>query len=475
MRIRSRLTLRMVALSAGLLALAFAAVYALEAAGRKEQFGQLLLNYARNRTIIHLELEGMNRSSTPFNEFQADVLPNAELYLYTFDNQLIFPKQPGGWRPGAEQILAVRNKGHAHFPLPDQKEMAGIHLAEEYNGLVAFSVARDDTGLQRLQTLKTTLSWVLLLSLPLLWLMAHWYAGKALVPIRDIIHSARGIQSTERSARLSPTGSKDELEELVTAFNELLARIDTAFQAQKNLIYNASHELRTPLAALHMSLDVLLLKESDPETQKQDIEKLKTQVHDLTTTTNQLLMMADMETRISEGRRPSHPINLAETLFKALEPLQVHPQIEQVRLHIDEELEGEEALRTLGDESLLAIALRNLIENALKYGQSQPVAVTLTRAAGEIIVAVKDLGPGIPPEEQKRIFEPFQRGQQGNPKQPMDENSENIPGHGLGLPLAARITALHGGRIELQSVPGQGSTFRLILPTPAPTESKSVL
>ena len=485
MRIRSRLTLRMVALTAGLLALSFSTVYWFEAAGRRKQFTQLLLSNARNRTIIHFEFEGAQAGTNPFQEYRADVLPNAELYLFTFENELIYPSETTPWRPALEDVEAVRKNTKTHFILSDGREMAGLHMVDEYNGLVAFSVARDDEGLSRLRTLQHTLLWVLLLSLPLLWGLAYWYSGRALLPIRNIIRSAKTISSTEPSARLSPTGSRDELEELVTAFNDLLRRIETAFQAQKNLISNASHELRTPLAAMHMGLDVLLMKESNYETLRNELHRLKSQVQDLTTTTNHLLLLADMETRMREGRHPQMPINLADILFKALEPLQSHPEFHNLSWQIDEKLENEEALSTKGDEPLLIIALRNLVENALKYGQSRPVEVKLIRSEGDLVVEVKDQGPGIPKEEQEIIFEPFQRGVQTriegrregerneegrneeggrNEEERNEEGADHIPGHGLGLPLSARIALLHRGTITLESTLGQGSLFRLILP-----------
>jgi len=469
MRIRSRLTLRMVTLTAGLLALSFTTVYLFEATGRRKQFGQLLVNNARNRTIIHFEFEGANTGTNPFQEYRADVLPNAELYLFTFENELIYPGDTALWRPTKEDLEAVRSHAKTHFILPDGREMAGIHLVDEYNGLVAFSVARDVEGLARLQALRHTLLWVLLFSLPLLWGLAYWYSGRALKPIRNIIRSARGISSAEPTARLTPTGSRDELEELVTSFNELLTRIEAAFRAQKNLISNASHELRNPLAAMHMGLDVLMMKETDAETLRREIVRFKSQVQELTTTTNHLLMLADMETRMREGRRPREPINLTDTLFKALEPLQNHPEIQNLSWQIDEKLENEEALSTMGDEPLLVIALRNLIENALKYGQSRPVEVILTRSAHDFHITIKDNGPGIPKEEHQIIFEPFQRGEQSRMKDTKNGDQEKIPGHGLGLPLSARIATLHGGRIELESAPGHGSTFHLILPASVTT------
>ena len=504
MRIRSRLTLRMVALTAGLLALSFSTVYWFEAAGRRKQFTQLLLSNARNRTIIHFEFEGAQSGTNSFQEYRADVLPNAELYLFTFENELIYPGDNTRWKPSIEDVEAVRKNANSHFILSDGREMAGLHMVDEYNGLVAFSVARDDEGLSRLKTLQKTLLWVLLLSLPLLWSLAYWYSGRALLPIRNIIRSAKTISSTEPSARLSPTGSRDELEDLVTAFNDLLRRIEAAFQAQKNLISNASHELRTPLAAMHMGIDVLLMKETDYDTLRNELHRLKSQVQDLTTTTIHLLMLADMETRLREGRHPQMPVNLADILFKALEPLQSHPDFHNLSWQLDEKLENEEALRTKGDEPLLVIALRNLVENALKFGQSRPVEVKLTRSEEDLIVEVKDSGPGIPKEEQEIIFEPFQRGAQAGSEGRREEgrreegrneedrneedrneedrneedrneegrreegrreeDADHIPGHGLGLPLSARIAMLHQGTITLESTPGQGSLFRLILP-----------
>ena len=147
----------MVSLTAGLLALSFTTVYWLEAAGRRQQFTQLLLNNARNRTIIHFEFEGAQAGTNSFREYRADVLPNAELYLFTFENELIYPGDSTPWRPAIEDIEAVRRKTKSHFILSDGREMAGLHLTDEYNGLVAFSVARDEEGLSRLKTLQNTL------------------------------------------------------------------------------------------------------------------------------------------------------------------------------------------------------------------------------------------------------------------------------------------------------------------------------
>nr|MBP6392718.1 HAMP domain-containing histidine kinase [Flavobacteriales bacterium] len=231
----------------------------------------------------------------------------------------------------------------------------------------------------------------------------------------------------------------------------LLDRLQTAFVSQKNFIANASHEMRTPLTAISGQLEVLLLKERAPAEYGEAVRSVLEDMHALNRLADRLLLMAQAENKAPASSFA--PVRLDEVLWQARAEVQRLGAGYQVDIDMGE-VEVEADLLVQGNEDLLRSLVTNLIENACKYSNDHRASVALRTSGQELLVIVRDKGPGIAPVDHDRVFEPFYRA----------NSTGGSKGHGIGLSLAKRIAELHNGRITLGSRLGGGACFTAHLP-----------
>jgi len=236
-----------------------------------------------------------------------------------------------------------------------------------------------------------------------------------------------------------------------------------AVRTRDNFLAVASHELRTPLSALSVLISSLVraaasgrLLKLSPEALTQRMVKAERQMTQLGRLVDRLLDVSRLSTR--DLRLEREQTDLADIARDVIS------RYEDAAAETGSTIELLTAGPTIGwwDRGRLDQAVTNLVGNAVKYGQGAPITVSISSgASGHVRLTVRDGGPGIPLEDQERIFGQFER----------SSESENVPGMGLGLWLARRIVTAHGGAINLDSVPGEGATFSVVLPVgaqPAP-------
>ncbi|MFO1082176.1 MAG: HAMP domain-containing sensor histidine kinase [Reyranellaceae bacterium] len=234
-------------------------------------------------------------------------------------------------------------------------------------------------------------------------------------------------------ARVKVEG-RDEVAALAESFNRSAARIEELVAAHRLLLANCSHELRTPLARLALAAS-LLGDKADPATR----QSLQQDVAELDQLIEEILLASRLEAQTDPGRRD--PVDL---LALAAEEAS----------HYDTEVGGA-PVTVLGDAVLLRRLIRNLLENARRYGGPAPAIVTVEPAGGRAVLEVADQGPGIPDDQRDRIFEPFYR---------LPSTRESGRGSGLGLALVRQIARRHGGDAVCLAAAGGGSRFRIDLP-----------
>src|SRR5580692_7132541 len=285
-------------------------------------------------------------------------------------------------------------------------------------------------------------------------LLAGWLvAGRMLRPIRTITRTARRISSTSLHERLALDGPQDELKELGDTLDDLFARLEAAFEAQRHFVANASHELRTPLTAERALLQVAL---DDPGTTatawRCTAEEVLASSDEQAHLIEALLTLASSESGLSEHE----PVDLAATVGATL--VDLGPEIERVGIHIEEttapaHLAGD----TLRVERLVA----NLVTNAVRHNVSGGrVEIRTGVTDGEAVLSVTNTGPLIPPTEVDRLFQPFQR---------LDRRRANYKdGHGLGLSIVRAIAAAHDATITAHPMPDGGLSVTVAFPQPQP-------
>ena len=281
-------------------------------------------------------------------------------------------------------------------------------------------------------------------------LLGLWLTTSALQGLTRMVATCRRIAAGDLSQRVNLPHHNDEVGQLARAFDEMVSRIEDAFEAQRNFVASAAHELRTPLTAIQGSLEVLMMgAQDDPAAVARLTQGMYREATRLSRLCEQLLDLARLRTPTYLHRRP---VPLAEFLADFLQ---------QARLLARDD--GEVVLRpgpsltVHADPDALTQILFNLVANGLQHaGPGVTVTIGWEETAGYARLWVADDGPGIPPEILPHIFEPFYRGDRSR--------SRRQGGAGLGLTLARALVEAHGGRISVQSTPGAGTTFSLTLP-----------
>jgi|FLYL01.1.fsa_nt_gi signal transduction histidine kinase len=283
---------------------------------------------------------------------------------------------------------------------------------------------------------------------------ALWLSRGAVRPLQRVIDVAAEIQASDLTRRIGARGQPAEVQKLADTFDSMLARLEKAFNEQQQLLMDVGHELRTPLTVLKGNIDVMLMDPACRGETREQLERMSAEVSRLIRLTGNLLYMAAAEA----GREPEkRPVELDVLCLEVLR------QGRDLRPDVKVAFGHEDQVSVMGDRDQLKQMLLNLVENAVKYTPSGgKVTISLEQRDSQARIQVADTGPGIPADVLPYIFERFYRG-----------NHKSLRGGtGLGLAIADRIARAHGGRIEVESTEGKGSTFTVTLPLadPGPAE-----
>jgi signal transduction histidine kinase len=284
------------------------------------------------------------------------------------------------------------------------------------------------------------------LVLLLVTLVAWFVAGRLLGPVRDLTETAEAISESDLTRRI-PVESDDEISRLALTFNEMLDRLESAFTTQRTFIDDAGHELRTPITIIRGHLDVM---GDDPDERSETLALVSDELSRMARIVEDLLLLAKAE-------RPDfvnpEPVELADLTTELLVKSRA---LGDRAWQLDACAEG----TIEADPQRLTQAILNLARNAVEHTALGAVIGLGSRwGDGEVRFWVRDMGIGVDAAERDRIFERFARGRFGR-------RSE---GAGLGLAIVTSIVAAHGGRVELESTPGEGATFTIFLPGSPPS------
>jgi heavy metal sensor kinase len=283
------------------------------------------------------------------------------------------------------------------------------------------------------------------------WFLAH----RSLAPVSAMADSAKQITARNLEERMPVPNPGNEVGSLATTFNQLLDRLSTAITQQRQFMADASHELRTPLSVMRTAAEITLERSSRDESDyREALNVVKQQTGRLTQIVNDMFALA----RADMGQLSLHPVDLYldEVANEALRAAAVLAK--RKKIDLESQIGGEAPYR--GDEGLLRQMVLNLLDNAIKYTMpGGHVKLGLEARTTEYAIQVTDTGPGIPSEDQPRIFDRFFRSDKARTGQNSVEN-----GTGLGLSIARSIAELHGGQLNLQRSDSSGSAFIALLP-----------
>ena len=354
------------------------------------------------------------------------------------------------------RIAAIDSRGATNRPERDETELEDgrriryLVVPVETGGQTrgVFAVAIDLSGEldevnEAVQIAAGVSIGVLILASLLSWVIA----GRVLAPLRVLRDTARSITESDLTRRIAVEGG-DELADLARTFNEMLDRLEEAFASQKSFISDAGHELRTPITIIRGHLEVM---GDDPQDRRETLELVDDELDRMGRLVNDMLLLAKASRPDFLQPETVDLSDLTNELFAKASALADR----------DWRLAAVGSGRIVADRQRLTQALMNLSQNAVSHTSAgDAVELGTELRDGRVKLWVRDTGPGVPEHEQKRIFERFVRLHRG----PAGE------GAGLGLAITQAVATAHGGRVELDSRPGEGARFTVVIPTEPPQE-----
>ena len=346
--------------------------------------------------------------------------------------------QRNGRQPSAADLasFAARCRSEESSVRPDPHVLA---KCASYFQLQGAEGQRDLTLSYLLRYSLITLAVVIALAAILGWI----FSGRALRPVHQITAAARAASEHNLSGRVASTGPRDELRELAETFDEMLGRLQAAFEGQQRFMANASHELRTPLAVMRVTVDVVL---GNPDSTPGDLRAMAADIRAAVDHAEHLIGALLILARNERGLTVHEEVDLATAAEDVLDTAglgdrRVHATLEPAVVS--------------GDPVLAHHLIANLVDNAIRYNLAGGDIWIRTRiVAGSSQLTVANTGPLISPADTDRIFQPFQR--------LSDRTSHD--GSGLGLAIVASIAAIHGGSATARPRDDGGLSITVMIP-----------
>jgi signal transduction histidine kinase len=454
MQIRTRLTIQFLLLGGMIMMISSAAIYVSSENFRREDFYSRLASKARGTANLLFNTDGVdaNRILRIENETPA-FLQNEKIVILNFKNDTVYNSDENSNIPIENSVLEKVRSGYDVTYKHGNFDVLATLYYTHYDRFVIIAAATDTEGILHLGKLKVVLTFVWIISLLLFFIAGWFYSGRALKPITDVVKKVEDISITSLNLRVFEGNGTDEIGRLAKTFNKMLERLETSFAMQKNFIANASHELRTPLTSINGQLEVLMMKDRSEDEYKTALASVLDDIKSLIDLSNRLLLIARTS---AEG--PVHfnkKIRIDEVLWQAQEEILRFNNNYSINISMDSSFTDSDQMLVVGDDSLLKVAVSNLIDNACKYSTDNKVNIKFRHIENFIEVIFEDRGIGISEIDQQKIFEPFYRG----------ANTISYSGTGVGLALVNQIIKNHNGTIKLVSEIGKGTVVTLLLPT----------
>jgi signal transduction histidine kinase len=453
MKIRSRLTFQFAGIFALILMLFSLVIYYFTSLYRQDDFYQRIVGRAQAVAAHVLEADEVDPARRRQNEIEYfHELPYEVVRVYRTNGELFFSNGNGVLKVGKDLLARVQRE---KLVMAEQnvRQIVGMYYADNQGEFIVIASSVDAYSLRKLQHLKVILIVGFLGSLVIVVLAGWAFAKQALRPITKVVSEVEKISASDLHMRLSNAHGKDELSHLAQIFNNMLDRLETAFEMQSTFVSSASHELRTPLTAMIGELEVALMKPREPEEYRRVLQSTLEDARLLAELSNGLLQIA--QASIDSSKISYTNLRFDELVWMARDQAVKRQPAAHFDINFADLPEDEDRLMVKGNEALLLIAIVNVLENAAKFSPAgHHVAVLIAAEKDRVLLKVRDKGLGIAEDDLKHVFVPFFRAY----------NVRNITGHGIGLPLTERILKLHRGTISVNSIIHEGTEVVVSLP-----------
>ncbi len=371
------------------------------------------------------------------------------VFIQILDKNGVFMDKSPNLKDNQLDFNEKANFGGSYNESLNNKPIRQVQLPIEENGKIkGFIVAAMSLEASQmvLLNLRNILLLVYLLLLASLYFISKYIAGRSIIPVKNVTDTTNRITRNNLNERVTLPQNKDELFDLSSGINDLLQRIESALERERQFTSDASHELRTPLATLKGTLEVLIRKPRERAEYEDKIKFSLTEIDRMTATLEQLLLLARLDKSSKTLDESSMP--LATIIDEILSRHNKEIAAKQISINFKNDIEYE----TLVPQYFSNLIFENIINNAIKYTKDvTTIHISISQSGSKIICTVKDEGIGIKKEDLKHLFNNFFRSDALNHK--------NISGNGLGLSIAKKAADAISAEIHAESDLGMGTTF----------------
>jgi len=446
MKIKDRLALYFTLISTITLFCVLTVVYFTFQKVMESEFFERLTD--RTMVTAKLYLEADEISNDALNKVRAQYLEklNGEVIrIYNARNTATFiGDDQQFW--GSETIDQVRNQGKVRFK-DGERQVVGIFYKDNQGDFVIIASAIDQGTAIRVQKLLKVMIIVFIIIFLGLLLSGRWIAKRILSPLDLFINQVKLIKSSNLHFRVEEGKNKDEITLLSQNFNNLMEHLEHSFILQKTFVANASHELRTPITRMIIGAEISLSKERQKEDYKMALQSVLEDAEKMENIITALFNLAQADLEYSSSL--AEDIRIDELIWQLQAEWNhkkgAHLLVDMRNLPMTDD----SSLIISANPTLLQIAIDNIIGNAFKFSDNQPVTVVLEITAAGIDLSISDQGVGISQDKLENIFKPFYS----------STGKADHAGSGMGLYMAHKIIALFNGTITLTSSNGSGTTF----------------
>lgn len=446
MKIKNRLALNFTLISSAALLIVMVIIYIAFSSFFLSDFYNRLTNRARVAADVYLNADEISADSLfRVKERYVTKLHDEVIRIYDENNRARFIKDNQQYWD-LNTIEQVRSKNYIQF-MEGQRQTVGIKVDDNQGSFIILASALDAQGYTRLQDLVEIMISLFIVLNGILFFVGRWFAQQSLSPINDVVSQMQRITASNLHLRVNEGNGRDEISELAQNFNRLLSHLQNAFELQQTFVANASHELRTPVTSIIGEIEVSLNKLRSPGDYQQTLHSVLTDAGRLKETIASLMELAQADMQYTQAKLS--PVQIDELLWELYAEWTERMGDKMLLLNIQHLPDDQQHLFIAANKSLLTIALNNIIGNAFKFSNNQPVTCNLYVDDALIRIEVIDKGIGIPAEDTERIFSSFYR----------SPNGRSFQGSGVGLYVTQKIIQLFKGRITLNSSVQQGTAF----------------
>jgi len=419
---------------------------------RKEDFSIRLKNKAINTATLLFSIQGINTQMLKIIDDKTVIHMNdVTVIILDKNTEVLYSNRDSS---EISKLLPAFNKlnwaeGDKRFE--DNKLYISFQRTYNNQKYYVLASAIDLFGQSELRKLVVINIIAFIISIFLIVLAGYYNARQSVKPIKAIIRQVDEMSPGNLSTRLV-INTKDEIAELSATFNEMLDRIERAFESERMFVSNVSHELRTPVTSIIGQLEVALLKQRTEEEYKLLAQSLLDDITNLKTIINGFLILA--ESGIDNIPHDFKRLRVDELLFSVKDEILKYKTQYQISIEFDNPPDDEKELIISGNERLLRMLLINLIDNSCKFSDPPRVIIRIAYSKPFVSLHFIDHGMGIPEADIKHIYEPLYRAKNVNHKQ----------GHGIGLSIVKKIAEIHNATIEVKSELNIGTTISVSFP-----------